>query len=334
MAVRLSKLKTFLACTASLALIAPAAPAQTPIDAPPAADKESAHPRVVVALGGGGAKACAEIGVLRVLEQSGVHIDGIVGTSIGAVIGGMYCAGVPLDTIQECIVQGKLHKSMIPGITSIVVHEVAHFVHPRSLAGISGGKKFKHYLIKCMNGDRQISALQTPFTAVATNMQTGKPVFLDQGSTSSAIVASASMPPFFQPYKSGDQLLIDGGLVANVPAQKARESGADIVIGVCVDTFVKPIQPAVLKHLRRTVGRVSDIYVQGNDRLQAQYADVWIHPDVDAIPLAEKSKRKLRYGIEQGETAARRALPYIQDAIAHAEDKRQVVGDDPSKKRI
>jgi len=186
--------------------------------------------KVGLALGSGGARGAAHVGVLKVLEREGIKVSAIAGSSIGAMVGGAYAAGIPLSRIEEewmTTSRTRLFRSFLP-------------TFPR--AGLSSGAGLRRYLREIL-GDVRIEELPIPFAAVATDLDTGEPVVLRKGPLVEAIRASTAIPGIFQPGRWEGRLLVDGGLVEPLPIRVCRELGADIVIAVDTNPAPKPTTP-------------------------------------------------------------------------------------------
>ncbi|MBX9692520.1 MAG: patatin-like phospholipase family protein, partial [Cyanobacteria bacterium] len=195
---------------------------------------------VALALGGGGARGAAHIGVLRVLKEANIPIDYIVGNSMGSIVGGLYAAGVPLAEIEKIMLDGSLRKAYLPGMIppKLLISPLEKLMHPvrKHYAGLWTGKKFGRFLEKQLpTGIENVEDTPIPFSAVATNLIDGKAYRISDGRLSTAIRASSTIPPFLQPVAIGDRVYIDGGVRANLPASAARDTGADIVIAILVD---------------------------------------------------------------------------------------------------
>lgn len=176
-------------------------------------------PVVGIALGGGGAKGWAHIGVLRSLLEHGIKPDIVAGTSIGAVVGGAYACG-QLDQLEEWV--KKLDLSQVVGLMDF-----------RFNGGlIEGDKVFKQLGEDLEVSDQQIESLDILFGAVAANLDRGTEVWLREGSLLEAVRASAALPGLFSPARVNDHWLVDGGLVNPVPVSLCRALGADLVIAV------------------------------------------------------------------------------------------------------
>lgn len=175
--------------------------------------------KVGLALGGGGARGWAHLGVLLAMEEAGVTYDAIAGTSMGALVGG-FAAARKLDGLREISEELDLKR---------VISLFAETTLPRS--GIVNGKKIMN-LAREYLGTPDIRDLPIPFCAVATDIQTGEEVVLSSGDLVEAIRASIAIPGIFTPVKRDGHYLADGGLVSPLPVDAVREMGVDRVIGV------------------------------------------------------------------------------------------------------
>lgn len=171
-----------------------------------------------LALGSGSARGWAHIGVIRVLNEWGIKPDIICGCSIGALVGGAYAAG-RLDELEAWLLTLK-RKDVI-----------SFFDVSLMSGGLISGERLMGFFRKSF-GDPHIESLPLPFSAIATDLETGHEVWLRSGSVLDAVRASISMPGIFTPVRLGDRLLVDGGLINPVPVSTCRAMGADIVIAV------------------------------------------------------------------------------------------------------
>ena len=268
-------------------LIACAAPKPTPI------------PRIGIALGGGGTKGFAHIGVIKVLEAQNVALDFVAGTSAGSVVGVLYASGMTGFSLQE---------------TSFALDakELADvdWVGMGMGRGKLKGQKIQDYANDLVKG-RPLDKLNKPFVAVATELDTGKRMVFAQGNTGQAIRASCSISGMFQPTLISGKRYVDGVYVSPVPVDAVRELGADIVIGVDISAKAEDV---------KTSRASSDIDKQVNtimgQQLGAQElarAEVIIRPRVGKIGADDFDQKHV--AILEGEKAAQAALPAIRDAI-------------------
>lgn len=283
--------------------------------------KPSNRATVVLALGGGGTRGCAHIGVLRVLEREGIPIDGIVGTSIGAIVGGLYAAGVKVDEIQHRMLNRSLLKAYQTVPIPVRVAMIPIFFVPRLLGhqpldGLYKGNRFRNYLNNAVpESDRKIETLPIPFVAVASNLLDAKPYSISRGNLGLAIQASSAIPVLRRPVEMNGLLLVDGGLQANLPAKQAKELGADIVIAVNVDEIFSTVSEKQFHRIGSVGKRVINMILAKVDEDQVPAADILIHPVVNNINLLSSKSKDARYAIKQGEKAATAALPAIRERL-------------------
>lgn len=193
------------------------------------------HKRVGLALGSGGARGWAHLGVLQALREKNIRIDCVAGTSMGAIVGAFYAAG------REPVLR-ELAEHMDWRRLRQFFWEIS-----MSRSGLTDGKKLLEETRK-MLGMKEFRELKLPFRAVATDLETGGEVVLNAGNLLKALRASISIPGVFSPVWAGKRLLVDGGLVNPVPVNVARAMGAQIVIAVDVTQgLVADQQPALWK---------------------------------------------------------------------------------------
>jgi NTE family protein len=303
----------------SLALVAVFSAAMTLLS-PALAAESNSHPKVALVLGGGGTRGCAHVGVIRVLQQAGVPIDFIVGTSMGAAVGGLYAAGCTPDQIEKMILDRSMMKAFDTVPIKMRVALTPVFFVPRAIGhhsheGLYGGGKFRRYLNKCAPSGCNITEFKLPFYAVATDLLAGKPVILKDGDLGTALQASCAVPFLRKPVEIDGKLLTDGGIVANLPVRQAQELGAEIVIAVDVNEPIKDLPDEYFRHLGSVSRRCSSLMLEKMDRGDAAAADVLIKPDTAGIYLLSRKMADARNGIAAGEKAARESLPKIQQVL-------------------
>ncbi|HYA90279.1 MAG TPA: patatin-like phospholipase family protein [Thermodesulfobacteriota bacterium] len=283
--------------------------------------------RVGLALGGGGARGLAHIGVLRVLEKEEIPIDLIAGTSIGALVGGAYASGSSSDELQkkaEAYLNSKEFRS-----STIRAFEAAHAKGEISLAQkIETYLRNHFYLIQAMFKpgilsnedfqvtidyfipDIQIEETRIPFRAVATDLVSGEEITFSEGSLRQAVMASCAVPGAIRPFKEGERLLSDGGVICRVPSSVARREGADIVIAVVVD---RGIGSEELRNVVDVYLRVSEIIGERLKQYELADADVVILPEVGESHWSSFSQAMNL--VDEGEKAAREKLDEIRRLI-------------------
>ena len=274
------------------------------------------QPKIGLALSGGGARGLAHIGVLKVLEQEGIPVDFLAGTSMGGVIAAAYASGLSVDYIEkEALRMGRLRNLITLLDRSL----------PRR--GLVEGQKVQEYLTTHL-GDKTFEEMKIPLSLVAVDLISGQEVVLNSGSVVDAVRATVSLPGVFAPFRLGDYLLMDGGVLNNLPADVVRHTGADVVIAVDVSTGVNGLSrlleveqqglpltqlPLIIETLRRTVGIMEGQIMAY--KLQEANPEILIHPALDdSITLLNGFPRAAEI-IALGEEAAREAVPRIRQAL-------------------
>lgn len=258
--------------------------------------RDNGRLKVGLALGGGVARGLAHIGVLSELERAGVTVDCVAGTSIGALIGASWCAGLSVDELRDIAARTGWWQVSRPFVSG---------------GGFMTFMRLEKWIIDNL-GDFHVDDLAVPFAAVASDLVTGERVVLRDGRLTTAVRASCSVPGFVPPVELEGRVLVDGGITDNIPADVARLLGADYVIGV--DIFMPALRPrlgplskglAAIETLVRHAGMGSD------------ECDCLIVPEL----RGESYFRFSEYArfITLGEEATRRALPEILDALQRAE---------------
>lgn len=177
--------------------------------------------KIGLALGSGGAKGLSHIGVIKVLEENNIPIDFIAGSSIGALVGGVYAGTKDIKALEEVVLSTDWKK-------------IFSLIDPAFKGGLLGGDKVKNFIKKYIEKDN-FEKLLIPFSAVATNLRNGEAVVLNKGDVVSAIRASISFPLLFRTVKIEENVLADGGLSLPVPVSVVKRMGADVVIAVNLD---------------------------------------------------------------------------------------------------
>lgn len=252
------------------------------------------RPVIGLALGSGGKRGFAHIGVLKALEAAGIKPDLIVGTSAGSMVGALFASGLSageIERIAEGIESPLLGRAVIPGRGLLSSEPIQSFVN-------------RHV------GNRRIEELAIPFAAVATDAQSGAETVFNRGNTGMAVRASSSVPVFFQPVTIGGREYVDGTLVSPVPVGVARRMGADVVIAVNVAYTPRE---AALRDPIDMLFQTMQIMATTINRLRLRQADVVIEPDIAGMgKVTFADKRAL---IALGEHAARQMLPELRARI-------------------
>ncbi len=202
----------------------PPVAADMEVDRKPKAARKAGGPRVGLALGGGAARGFAHIGVMRALERHGIRPHVVAGTSIGAVVGGLWAAG-KLDELEAWAL--SLKKRDVLALLDFTL----------ASPGIIGGKRLVELMRRYVTAV-QIEEMETTFAAIATELGSGHEIWLTRGDLIEAIHASYCLPGIFTPVKVGGRWLMDGALVNPIPVSAARAMGARIVIAVNLNSDV------------------------------------------------------------------------------------------------
>ncbi len=294
-------LSTLLLCLPAATLAQPVSPP----DAAPAAQR----PRTALVLSGGGARGFAHVGVLKALEEARVPVDLIVGTSMGAIIGGLYATGMGADDIERELLKvdwGGLFNTREPRqLLSQRRKEEDFDFSPVLQLGFKDGefrlptgavssRSLEMLLRRYTLGARHLPSfdqLPTPFRAVATDMETGEAVVLKDGDLAAALRASMSVPGVFSPLELGGRILGDGGLVNNLPVDVARAMGAQTIIAVNIGTPLAPRD--TLGSLVGVTRQMINILTEQNVRRSVDSltsADLLLTPDLGTLSSSDFDK--------------------------------------------
>lgn len=263
------------------------------------------EPKLGLALSGGGARAIAQIGVLKALEEAGIKTDVIVGTSMGSIIGGLFAAGYSVNELDSIVTKTDWESLLsLTNETSRselfvdqkITEDRALFslrldgLKPVLPTSLNNGQRLSNYfyLLTSMapiNSGDSFDDLWVKFRAVCTDLLTGQMVVLGKGSLSKTMRASSSVSFFLEPVKWGDRLLVDGGLVSNIPVDVTRQSGADIVVAV---NTTSPLHSEDEMELPWYVAdQVVSIPMKKLNELELNRADFVINPELSNVTATE-----------------------------------------------
>lgn len=275
--------------------------------------------KVGVVLSGGGAKGVAHITALRVLEEAGIPIDYIAGTSMGAIFGGLYAIGYDTHTLDSMVrsqnwtalLSDKVARRNLSFtvkeqkeryILTVPLNKNKKFQLP---SGIVGGQNVYNLLSEMTIGYHDsvsFRELPIPFACVAYDMVSGKPVTLDRGNLAKAIRASMSIPGAFQPVYDNGLVLIDGGISNNFPADVVREMGAEIVIGVDVSAGVRGEEDLVT--ISDMFNQITHFLGEETYNNNMELIDLYIKPDIVPYTAGSFSADAIDTLLRRGEVAA------------------------------
>ncbi|MEG0379710.1 MAG: patatin-like phospholipase family protein [Eubacterium sp.] len=252
--------------------------------------------KVGLALGSGGAKGLAHVGVLQALEENNVPIDLICGSSMGAVVGALYATGTSLSMFKELIPQLGMHEMVDYTISKL---------------GIVRGNKSKE-LIKKLTDTKRFEETTIPFSCIAADLLNGYKKVFNTGYIYDGVRASMSIPGIFVPYELNGRIYVDGGMIERTPVNTAREMGADIVIACDLNYRGQEIDPP--KNTLSTLNHVLAFMSWEIARHEIYNADVLLLPDVlNVNPYTTKDTQAT---IELGYQATMDSMDKILEAVA------------------
>ncbi|NCF42365.1 MAG: patatin, partial [Bacteroidetes bacterium] len=285
------------------------------------------NPKVGLVLSGGGAKGLAHIGVLKVIDSLGVRIDYIAGTSMGAVVGGLYASGysaMQLDSIFREVDIDVLLGDKVPRASKTFQERRNSEKYAASLplnnfkiklpSSISRGQNVFNLFTKLTMNEREItnfSQLPIPFYCVATNMETGGAVLLDKGNLAEAISISSALPTLFQPVEYDGELLMDGGIANNYPIEILKTKDVDLIIGVNVQDDL--LTKEEIKSVSEILTQISNFRSIESMQKKIQLTDIYIEPDVDDYSIISFNK-----GVEIIQIGERSVAPFLDNLSAIA----------------
>lgn len=277
-------------------------------------------PKIGLVLSGGGAKGLAHIGVLKVIDSLGIKIDYIGGTSMGAIVGGLYASGYTgkqLDSIFSTLNIDDLVQDNIPRKSKLLFNKRNDDIYALSLPfkrlkletpnALSKGFYNYNFLSKLtyhVRNTRDFKKLPIPFFCMATDIESGEEIVLNKGIFPQALIASSSVPSIFYPIEIEGKLLIDGGVTNNYPVEKLKELGAEYIIGVDVQEELKDRKE--LQGITTIFGQISNFNTQSQMKSKRKLTNVYIKPEIKGYTvLSFENGKKI---IENGEYATRNFL--------------------------
>lgn len=288
------------------------------------------RPKVGLVLSGGGAKGAAHIGVLKYIEEAGIPIDYIAGTSMGSLVGGMYAIGYSSDEILDMISSLDWNRMISNDVDRRKIsfrrkNEKSTQIlsmpfSMKTLKEKSQSMSFRNSLPKgIVSGDNLInlfnslavgysdslsfSELPVPFICVATNMMNGEADILNKGVFTKSLRASMAIPILFNPIKIGNNLYADGGLVSNFPAEQCRAMGADYIIGVSMSPGLEE-DPKKLSSVFAQIKQLKEIITDKDFDKYHQKCDIFISPDLKGVGMLSFNAESVAKITQSGYEAA------------------------------
>lgn len=296
-------------------------------------------PKIALALGGGGARGLSHLGILALLEKEGIKVDMVVGTSIGALVGAVYCGcadafltysvlskffsseGFEIEYFEKVKKMmlpnrrkegffGRIKKAFLWGSFALKTTTKESFI-PKEKVSLS---------IDALFGDKLIEELPIKLAVVATDLNSGEEVILTQGRISDAVKASIAIAGIFPSAQIGRKTLIDGGYVNQIPVEDAFKLGADVVIASDVSSEITVIEETEKITGSKSQIRAAMILAETARKFQLRFADVAIKPDLKDLHWTEFDKIEVFF--ERGFSAAQENLPIIKKKIFTAKMKK------------
>lgn len=256
--------------------------------------KDLVRPKIGLALGSGGARGFAHLGVIKALVDEDIPIDLIAGSSMGAMVGCFYATGIDIETLYKFSTVFKRKYYL-------------DFTVPRM--GFVAGNRVKEF-IRVFTQDKKIEDLTIPVSVVATDIQKGEKVIFQEGPIAEAVRASISIPGIFVPEKVDGRLLVDGGVIDRVPVSVVKDMGADIIIAVDVSRV----------NVQTEIHSIYDVIMQSLDILQMENvinreiaSNVMIRPSVEMY--SSKAFTNINEIIKIGEEEALKYIDKIKEII-------------------
>ena len=289
-----SMLALMAGCQTSVQVPAPPKPAPAVVPAEPVKTPPR-PPRIGLALGGGAARGFAHIGVIQVLEESGLRPDLVVGTSAGSLVAALYASGksgAELGALADSMDESAVTDWAFPG------------------RGVIRGEALARY-VRDHTGGRSIEQMRMPLGIVATDLDSGEAILFQRGDPGVAVRASSAVPAVFQPVRIGLREYVDGGLVAPVPVRFARQMGAELVIAVDISA---PPEGSATGDPMRMLLQTFAIMGRSINHYELHDADVVVRPRLAGVAGTDFSARKR--SIQAGREAALAQLAGLRQRIA------------------
>lgn len=282
------------------------------------------RPKIGLVLSGGGAKGFAHIGVLKVLEEMGIPIDYISGTSMGSIIGGLYAIGYSAKEIEDMVLKQDWERVLTDKVDrwNVPIHEkedmeryVLSFpIKPKGIqlpSGIVEGQNIVNLFSRLSlpyHGETDFRKFPIPFVCVAADIETGDEVVLDKGYLPLAMRASMAIPTVFTPVEIGGRLLVDGGMVNNFPVDEVVKMGADLVIGV--DVASAPRKKEDLKSIHDIINQTISLMGKQEFVRNKELCDIYIKPELEGYSVSSFGSADSL--MKHGERMARTFIPLLE----------------------
>jgi NTE family protein len=289
------------------------------------AQDTTGRPKIGLVLSGGGAKGFAHVGALKVIEEAGIPVDYITGTSIGSIVGGLYALGYDAGTLEtvignqnwEALLSNESRRAFIPAITK---EEQSRYlislpVKSNKISipeGVLNGQKAMDLFTYMSYGYHDVtnfSRLPISFECIAADIATGEEVVLDTGYLPRAMRASMSVPAVFAACEIDNRMLVDGGVINNFPVDRCREMGADIIIGI--DISDELMSKEKIQSIPDMISQLTTLLGFERSKKNSENVDILIKPDISGYSATSFNTAAAKVLMQRGEDAARKVLPEL-----------------------
>jgi NTE family protein len=291
--------------------------------------QEQSRPKIGLVLSGGGAKGLAHIGVLKVIDSLGIQVDYIAGTSMGAVVGGLYASGYnanQLDSIFSAIDVDALIQDYTPRGAKSFYEKRNDEIYALTLPfnnfrlGLPSGLSKGLYnfnlisrLTKHVSHVRDFDELPIPFLSIATDLETGEQILLDSGVLAQSIIASGAIPTLYNPVEINGKLHIDGGVVNNYPVEELKNRGVDFIIGVDVQDGLKARDQ--LEDVTSVLSQLNNFSMIEKMEGKRRMTNIYIKPDTKGFSVVsfDNGQEIIKKGTEKAIEFINQLLPLVEN---------------------
>ena len=289
------------------------------------AEESTKRPKIGLVLSGGGAKGFAHVGALKVIEEAGIPVDYITGTSVGSIVGGLYAIGYDASMLEDVIknqnwtelLSNSFKREYIPAITkeeqaryliSLPI-ETRKISLPASLLNGQNVMELFTYLSYGYHDISDFSKLPIPFECIAADIATGGEVVLAKGFLPKAIRASMAVPAAIAACEIDGCMLVDGGIVNNFPVDRCREMGADIIIGIDIQDDL--LSKDKIRSIPDVISQLTSLMSIERSEKNRKNVDILIKPDISGFSATSFDTESAKALMKRGEEAARKMLPQL-----------------------
>lgn len=273
--------------------------------------KQNKQKTLALALGGGSALGFAHIGFLQVLEENNIKVSGVAGTSMGSLVGAFYAFGYSAKELEKIAIE-KIHARQFISDIAPITFLKNGFISGRKIQ-IVFDNFFEH---------KNIEDIKIPYKAVAVDMFTGKPYIFEKGSLSEAVRTSISIPGVFKPVKKEDMLLVDGGVIDNVPCDVAKDFNTDVIISVdVIGEYELKKEPKTITGLLLSA---FTLIQQEYNKFKPTYAHLKIKMNVEGVSMTSFQKSAIKKAIKIGREYGEKHINEIKSLLFEKQNEIEI----------